>query len=304
MSAVLRGRRRDNREHTVTPCNFRASGLLSNESTRQLRSVHETFARAVSHSLDLFLGSPLEVKLLSVDQIGAREFAGSLSASNHLVPFGLAPTQEKAIAKFENSLLFPLLDLLLGGSGEPLGMSRDLTEIDEELFRSVTELLAAQLERVWKVSGVSVTPLPSVKPVSIGQLFAIEERVVSFHFELRLVTVTSAFSLVLPMTFASALVRGTQSDATRRSGPPRDSVRRFRDRLLDCEMSLSVDLPDLRVPVSDLLVMTPGTVLNLRAPAQSKVLLNVGGSPFFEVTPVRRGQYKAAQLSNARHTED
>lgn len=304
MSGVLKSRRPDSRAHTVTACNFRASGLLSHESTRQLRSMHETFARALSHSLDLFLGSPLEVKLVSVDQIGAREFGASLSASNYLVPFGLPPMQEKAIAKFDNSLLFPLLDLLLGGSGEPLGVTRDLTEIDDELFRSVTELLAAQLERIWKVCNVAVAPLSSVKPVSIGQLFAIEERVVSLRFELRLVTVTSAFALVLPMTFASALVRGSQSAASRRSGPERDLARRFRDRLLDCEMLLSVDLPQLRVPVADLLALDRGMVVNLRAPAESKVLLHVNGSPFFEVTPVRRGQYKAAQLNNARHSEE
>ena len=74
-------REEDLRERTVTPCNFRASGLLSNESTRQLRSMHETFARTLSHSLDLFLGSPVEVKLVTkVDQIGAREFSAALGA--------------------------------------------------------------------------------------------------------------------------------------------------------------------------------------------------------------------------------
>ena len=102
------------RERALTPCNFRASGLLSNESTRQLRSMHETFARTLSHSLDLFLGSPVEVKLAKIDQIGAREFSAAMSSGSYLVPFSLLPLQERVIAKFENGLLFPLLDLLLG----------------------------------------------------------------------------------------------------------------------------------------------------------------------------------------------
>jgi flagellar motor switch protein FliM len=291
------------RERTVIPCNFRASGLLSNESTRQLRSMHETFARALSHSLDLFLGSPLEVKLAKVDQIGARDFAATVSAGNYLMPFSLQPLQDRVIAKFENGLLFPLLDLLLGGPGEPLEHHRELTEIDEELFRSITELIAAQLERVWKVCNVGVAPLSSVKPALMGQLFAMEERVVALHFEIRLATTTSAFSLVLPMTFASALVRSGQSGGVRQSEMQRGGTQRFRDRLLQCEMSLSVDLIDLGVPIGDLVALETGNVLNLRAPVQTPILLHVNGYPLFEVTPVRRGEYKAAQLNRASQIE-
>lgn len=290
-------------ERTVTPCNFRASGLLSNESTRQLRSMHETFARALSHSLDLFLGSPLEVKLIKVDQVNAREFGASVSAGNYLVPFGLHPMQDRVIAKFDNGLLFPLLDLLLGGPGDPLEHTRELTEIDEELFRSVTELMAAQLERVWKVCNVSVAPLASVKPALMGQLFAMEERVVSLHFEIRLATMTSAFELVFPMSFSSALVRSSHGDATRRSGMQTGGMQRFRDRLLQCQMPLSVDLPQLHVPLGDLVGLKVGSVLNLRAPIQTPILLHVSGHSLFEVTPVRRGEYKAAQLNKPGQSE-
>ena len=296
-------RQESTHERTVTACDFRASGLLSNESTRQLRSMHETFARALSHSLDLFLGSPLEVKLIKVNQVSAREFGAGVSAGNYLVPFGLQPVQDRVIAKFDNGLLFPLLDLLLGGPGEPLEQTRELTEIDEELFRSVTELMATQLERVWKVCSVSVAPLTSLKPALIGQLFAIEERVVTLHFEIRLATTTSTFELVLPMGFSSSLVRSSHSDATRRSSVQTGGMSRFRDRLLQCKMPLLVDLPQLHVPLGDLVALKVGGVLNLRAPVQTPILLHVGGHSLFEVTPVRRGKHKAAQLIQARKNE-
>jgi flagellar motor switch protein FliM len=300
---VDRIEQKSKRERTVTPCNFRASGLLSNDSTRQLRSMHETFARALSHSLDLFLGSPLEVKLIKVDQVGAREFGASISSGSYLVPFSLQPLPERVIAKFENGLLFPLLDLLLGGPGEPLEHSRELTEIDEELFRSVTELMATQLERVWKVCNVSVAPLASVKPALMGQLFAMEERVVTVHFEIRLASTASAFELVFPMSVSSALVRSSHDDTTRRKGSQAAGVQHFRDRVLHCDMPMSVDLPGLHVPLGDLVALKVGSVLNLRAPVQTPILLHISGHSLFEVTPVRRGEYKAAQLNKARQSE-
>jgi flagellar motor switch protein FliM len=286
------------RERTVTMCNFRASGLLSNESTRQLRSMHEAFARTLSHSLDLFLGSPVEVKLTKLDQIGAREFSAAMASGSYLVPFSLLPMQERVIAKFENGLLFPLLDLLLGGPGEPFEHIRELTEIDEELFRSVTELIATQLERVWKVSTVSVSPLPSVKPAMTGQLFALEERVVTLQFEIRLATAVSAFALALPMSFSSGLVR-SHSESGQRNEAQANARLRFRERVLQCDMPLSVDLAELSIPLGDVVGLEAGSVLNLRTPLQTPILLRVGGHPIFEATPVRRGEYKAAQLNCA-----
>jgi len=290
------------RERTLTRCNFRASGLLSNESTRQLRSMHEGFARSLSHSLDLFLGSPIEVKLVKVDQIGAREFSATMATGGYLVPFSLLPMQERMIAKFENGLLFPLLDLLLGGPGEPVEQIRELTEIDEELFRSVTELVATQLERAWKIVNVSVAPLASVKPALTGQLFAMEERVVTLEFEIRLATAVSAFALALPMSFSSGLVR-SHGDAGTRNEDQANARLRFRERLLQCEMPMSVDLAELPIPLGDVIGLEIGSVLNLRKPLQTPILLRVGGHPVFEVAPVRRGEYKAAQLNRALKVE-
>jgi flagellar motor switch protein FliM len=286
------------RERTLMPCNFRASGLLSNESTRQLRSMHETFARTLSHSLDLFLGSPVEVKLVKIDQIGAREFSAAMAPGTYLVPFSLLPMQERVIAKFENGLLFPLLDLLLGGPGDPVEQIRELTDIDEELFRSVTELIAAQLERAWRVSTVSVSPLASVKPALTGQLFALEERVVTLQFEIRLATTVSGFALALPMSFSSGLVR-SHSDAGRRNDSHAATRLRFRERVLQCEMPLTVDLAELSIPLGEVVGLEVGNVLNLRTPVQTPILLRVSGHPIFEATPVRRGEYKAAQLNRA-----
>jgi flagellar motor switch protein FliM len=260
--------------------------------------MHETFARTLSHSLDLFLGSPVEVKLVKVDQIGAREFSAAMASGSYLVPFGLLPLQERVIAKFENRLLFPLLDLLLGGPGEPIEQIRELTEIDEELFRSLTELIATQLERAWKVPTISVSPLASVKPALTGQLFAMEERVVTLQFEIRLATTVSAFAIALPMSFSSGLVR-SHSDGGRRNEVQASGQLRFRERLLQCDMPLTVELAELCIPLGDVVGLEVGSVLNLGTPVQTPILLQVGGHPIFEATPVRRGEYKAAQLNRA-----
>jgi flagellar motor switch protein FliM len=142
-----------------------------------------------------------------------------------------------------------------------------------------------------------------VKPPSLSQFFAIEERVVMLHFEIRLATVTSAFGLALPMSFASALVRHGLGDDFRRSRGEAAARDGLRDRLLQCDMRLAVELPDLCIPLGEVVALRPGGLLDLCTPVHKPVLLRVSGYPIFEVTPARRGDYKSAQLNAALENE-
>lgn len=282
-------------EKIVVPCNFRSAGRLSNESTRHLRTIHEGFARNLAHSLDLFLGSPVEFKLLAVEQVDAKE-AGGATATGYLVPFAVAPISGKVLARFDGALLFPLLDLLLGGTGDPDDQARELTDLDEELIRSVTEQVASQLERAWKSCAVALTVAPSIKPAMLGQIFAMEDRVVAIRLEMTIATTTGMVELLLPMPFANALIRASQTEATRRGARQTKPGLRLRDRVLDCVMTTSTELSELRISVGDLVGMRRGDVINLHAPVSTPVKLKTGHHELFEVVPVRHGSRKTAQL--------
>lgn len=287
----------------ILPCNFRSAGRLSNDSIRHLRTMHDTFARNLSHSLDLFLGAPLEIKLVNVEQIGSREFVSSLATGCYLIPFTLMPMQSRVIAKFDNAMLFPLLDLLLGGTGEPEETLRELTDIDEELIRSVTELIGVQLERTWKACEVSVMPSPSIKPAVAGQLFLTEERTVALNFEIVLGQTQAGMRIVLPVAFCNALVRSTHPETTRILGVESGIALPLRERVLDCVMPLAAELSGLTISVGELLAMERGSVLNLHTSVEVPVRLNTSRFPLFDVTPVRRGLRKAAQLGPGCQTD-
>ena len=129
-----------------------------------------------------------------------------------------------------------------------------------------------------------------------------EERVVTLQFEIRLATAVSAFAIALPMSFSSGLVR-SHSDAGRRSEVHVNARLRFRERVMQCDMPLSVDLAELSIPLGDVVGLEVGSVLNLQTPVQTPILLRVSGHPIFEAMPVRRGEYKAAQLNCALKCE-
>lgn len=286
-------------EPSVVPCNFRASGRLSNESTRHLRATHEAFARALSHALDLFLGTTVDVKLAGVDQIDTRAFLTSVASTGYFVPFAISSMQDRVLARISPPLIFPLLDLLLGGPGEPDDQPRELTEIDDELLNSVSELISTQLQRVWRSCGITLTPNASLKPALLSQVLSLDERITILSFEVTLASVSSTFELLLPVAFTNALVRASQSEATQRA--PQNAPQRlsFRDRLFHCKLLASTELSGLRLSVGDLINVKPGDVLNLHASVATPLKLRIADRDLFEVTAVRHKKQKAAQLRTA-----
>lgn len=70
----------------------------------------------------------------------------------------------------------------------------------------------------------------------------------------------------------------------------------LRERILDCDIEVTAELPGLRVHVRDLIALQPGSVLKLHAPTRKLGMLTAGGHGMFEAAPVRIGSQRAAQL--------
>src|SRR5271165_1493421 len=116
------------RPRNVHSCNFRYAGRLSNENARALTSLHEKFALNVTTALELYLGASLHLKLLSLEQMAITDYIGGMSPNSYLLPCALNIMESNFLMEMDAPLVFPIIDLLLGGSGTPGDESRELTE--------------------------------------------------------------------------------------------------------------------------------------------------------------------------------
>jgi flagellar motor switch protein FliM len=66
--------------------------------------------------------------------------------------------------------------------------------------------------------------------------------------------------------------------------------------MLDCDFNLAADVARMGVKLKDLLEMKPGTVLRTNTPVATPARFTVEGSEVFEISPVRNGLRKAAQV--------
>ena len=285
------------KQKSVTSCNFRSSGRISNEHARALTSIHENFARNLGAALDAFLGAGVEVKLSGLDQLRFEEHIAGIPAFSCIVPYAVRSTPGTIFVECDIELVFPVIDLLLGGAGNPTGGPRDLSEIEEEISEDLFSLIARQAETAWRLPSGALAAGKRVKPGVLDQFCSHNEKVTCLKFTVEIGGAAGAFQLVLPSAFLSTVLVQIKPDQSRKRAAVRYFPRHgIRGRILDSDVEVAVELPDLKIAVKDLLALLPGSVLKLRASVRTPGMLVAGGHGIFEATPVRNGQRKAAQL--------
>jgi flagellar motor switch protein FliM len=281
----------------VRPCDFRYAGRLSNENARTLTTLHEKFAINATTALELYLGATLQLKLQSLEQMAIADYVSGIASSSYLVPCALNVMENNFLIEMDNTLVFPIIDLLLGGAGTALENARELTEIDEEIMQSVAVLLVKQIERAWQALNLSLTPGHCIKPAIIQQLFMMNEKLVLLMYEMTVGETTGSFKIVLPTSFVGFLLRHVKAAQSKKMSsvrPLRGSS--FRERILDCDFVVAADITKIRVLVKDLIDLKPGMVLKMKAPVKRPGRLTVENVEISEALPCRNGTRKAAQL--------
>jgi flagellar motor switch protein FliM len=281
------------KQRTVHSCNFRSAGRLSNEDARALRAIHETFAFHLSGALDTYLGTGVEVKLEALDQLPIKEHIAEIPPLCYIAPF----SSNTMTLELDNELVFPMIELLMGGTGSENGTARDLSEIEGEVMQDVVALFARQALNVWKIPNLALVPGARIKPALMHQSFGLNEKATVLKFSIELAGTTGALKFVFPTEFLNVLMAQLKLNQPQRKSrvwnfpaPP------LRERILDCDFEIASELPSLRVAVRDLVALQPGSVLKLRAPIRNPGVLTAAGKNLFEAVPVRNGTQRAAQL--------
>jgi flagellar motor switch protein FliM len=284
---------------TIHSCNFRYAGRLSNENARALTALHEKFALSVTNSLELYLGTSLRLKLLSLEQMAILDYTSKIASNSYLLPCALNVMESNFLIEMDIALIFPIIDLLLGGAGTASEDTRELTDIDEEIMQSVTALIIKEVERSWRTLNLSLTPGRCIKPAVIQQVFLANEKLVLLMFEMTLGGTTGPFNIVLPTSFVGFLLRHLKAAQSKKISSLR-LLRNpsLRERILDCDFTVAADITQMRVVVKDLIDLKPGAILRMKAPVRNPGRLTVEDVEIFEALPVRNGARKAAQLSS------
>ena len=285
------------RTRSIQPCNFRSAGRLSNENARALTAIHETFARDLTIALTANMRTDVKVKVLGLDQLPMKDHIAAIPAFSYIAAFPLNTASGTMALECDIDLVFPMIDLLLGGNGISAAEPRELSEIEDEIMQDLGLSIARRAAGAW---GLPIAPPAAnrqIEPAALEAVCAANEKVVVAKFEIEVATFAGAFQLIFPASLAGSLIKQRKAAQPRKKGTLRIfPTQSLRERILDCDVVVAADLPSMRVSVRDLIALQPGYVLKLRAPVRMPGALTVEGQQIFEAVPVRNGAQKAAQV--------
>jgi flagellar motor switch protein FliM len=112
---------------TIQPCTFRHSGQLASEQVAAVNGLHEGFARNLSQSLGAYLRMSFEVNLVSIEQLAYKEFLDRIPEITYMICFRVEHMSAPAAMQIDQSLVFPLVDILLGGVGHCESLTREVS---------------------------------------------------------------------------------------------------------------------------------------------------------------------------------
>jgi flagellar motor switch protein FliM len=290
----------------VKECDFRQAGQLSKDQVRQVTQLHEPFPPSLGSSLGAYLRVGIHANLVAVEQISYNEFLSRLPEQTYVATISLMPAEEWAAVQLEMQLLLPMIDLLLGGSGQATAEPRDLTEIEEQILESVVAVICRELQTTWRAAlPLEFTMGQRLKQAQILTLMMPGERALYLSFELLLNDIRGLLNLIFPASISNALLRKLALQGMVRRRPSAvDYSGRLRARLLDCEFTSELQLTHLPLRIGDIVNLQPGAILPLHRALQDSMSFAVNSHPIFRGVPVSCGPLRGALLQEKVESSD
>lgn len=274
----------------IRPCDFHQAGELSKEQVRQVTLLHESFAPNIANSLGAYLRIGFQASLVAVEQLNYNEFLSRLPEQTYFTTVQLNPMEELAVIQLDLPIVFPMIDLLLGGTGQPMTEPRDLTEIEEQILEIVVAILCRELQTTWQpVLPVVFHVGQRQKQSQIVGLMSPGERVLNLSFEISLNEVRGLLNLAFPAVVSNALLRKLAAGMVQRRKPSAGQSERLRGRLMDCAFTIDLDLCNVTLRIRDIVDMQDGQVIRLRHSLNEPMFVAVNGRPVFTGLPVSCG---------------
>jgi flagellar motor switch protein FliM len=274
----------------VVAYNFRRPDRVSKEHLRSLHFLHDRFALNVSTSLSAFLRAVTEVSIVSVEQFAYSEVLMSLPDPTAFYAVAMEPLDGLAAFELNPSVVFPMVDRLLGGTGLTPAPNRALTEIEQNVVDSVVKLLLENLTESWKpITEVQFRIHGRETRPQMLQVTGLNEGVILLVFDVRIADARGMLNLCIPASIVETIgERFAQGWHRQRREPSPQETAWLTANLGRVPLPVTA-LLQTELSARELLALRPGDVLALGRSASRPIDVHVSAVPRFQGRLTRAG---------------
>lgn len=305
IDAVFETKQERKKDVPAVRFDFRRPDRIAKSQVRAIHLLHDTFVRSLVSSLSAYLRSYMTVNLVSVEQLSYAEFLDGLPSPTCMVSLGLSPYDGNGVLELNPSLVFPILEMLLGGSGKSSGaIQREVTEIEQKLLDGLFRIILHDLREAWKaVTSVDFTIESMETEPQLLHLMAPNEAVVSIGIEVRIGETVGMMNIAMPSIVIKMMrQKFDQQWSVRKTHASIAEQAKVLKLIRDARMGLEARLEGPTLTVRDLLALAEGQLLTFDYPVERPIELLVNGSHKFTVQAVTTGKKRACLIEAIRRT--
>ena len=288
-------------EIVTTAYDFRRPERVSKEQLKGLQSLFEAFSREMSILFPPYLRTVVRIDLTSIDQLTYDEFILSVSRPTSLSVINMAPLEGNAVLEMSPSMVFPIIDRVLGGRGITLPEPREMTEIENRIIQRIAMMILDSLRRSWEqLIEFQLSVIQQESDPLIVQIVAGSEMVILVGYEVHIGDTVGTMNFCVPLLVLNPILDqiSQQAHYSRRMSPEvahatREAIART---LRKARVPVDAILGHTRLSVRQIASLREGDVIVLESSPADPIKVEVGGLPCYLAQPGRRREQSAVQL--------
>lgn len=263
----------------VEPYDFKQPKLFSKEIMRNLRSLHDMFARSTSRVFSSALRRKVDVSLDKIQQLSSSKFINKIKSPSVIYLLSVDDFSGNIIMVLPPAFCIYLVERQSGGYGGELSERRTLTTIEEKIISRIVKSINHEIVMAWEPymefdigsSTYESKPenihLASVDPTIIIKLM------ISFGEQNVTIHLSYPYSLLKEAMNNSVLKKGKKTETEKLS---EDQLESYKYTLSNAAVNIKPLLGEAKLSIKNIIDLEEGDVipLNQRTDQPLKVKVN------------------------------
>ncbi|MBQ7193901.1 MAG: flagellar motor switch protein FliM [Synergistaceae bacterium] len=286
---------------------FKRPDKFSKDQLRAIQMIHESFARQMTTVLSTLIRSIVSAEIASVEQLAYEEFVNYMVQPTVIGLIEIHPFEGSMLIEINPSLVFTIIDRMLGGRGTFSGNIRELTDIEKTVIERVIMRILELLEDSWStVVDVRFRFESMESNPFFVQICSPSDMVLVVIMKLRVSDVEGMVSLCFPYFLIEPIMDRLSSQqwfaSTSHKGD--DEVRNWlNNSMMKVNMPMAMELGHTVLSLADVYALQPGDVIKLDEMKDAEIDVRVGNQIRFKARPGTLNGHMAVELTKVLTNE-
>jgi flagellar motor switch protein FliM len=213
----------------------------------------------------------------------------------------LRPYDGNAVLEMNSALIFPILEILLGGNGKSLmNLQREITEIEQSLLDGLFRIILRDLREAWKgITHIDFSIESLETEPQFLQILAPSEAVVTIAVEIRIGDSVGMMNIAMPSIIIKMMRQKFDQQWSVRKTESTDLEQlRVLDLIRESNMTLEARLEGPTIRMEDLIRLEQGDILSFDYPIHCPLECDINGKPKFRGRMVASGEKLAFEVKD------